>query len=238
MQSGKLKLPVAVKTGWPPNTAPLPGEGLSRVSREKLRNQGDQNAKKYVRNLIPIALTKKKTMGRSRYKLHEPWYPYLLTSSFVHGLPLFSIPEIALFVIGAIKHHQSQNGLKVYAWCIMENHFHLIAEYEDLKMCMQSIKSYTAKQILDLLKSKNNQLYLKQLSYSRKRGKKESAYQVWQEGYHPKQISTEKMLHQKINYVHFNPVKRGYMDKPEDWRYSSARDYSGGNGFINIHRII
>ncbi|MDR9416638.1 MAG: transposase [Gracilimonas sp.] len=177
-------------------------------------------------------------MGRSRYKQREPWYPYLLTSSFVHGLPLFSKPEIVQYVIEAIKHHQSQNELKVYAWCIMENHFHLIAEQEDLKTCMQSIKSYTAKQILDLLKSRNNQLYLKQLAFSRKRGKKESVYQVWQEGYHPKQISTEKMLNQKVNYVHFNPVKRGYVDKPEDWRYSSARDYLGGNGLIDIQRII
>lgn len=177
-------------------------------------------------------------MGRSRYKQHEPWYPYLLTSSFVHGLPLFSKPEIVNFVIEAIKHHQYKNDLKVYAWCVMENHFHLIAEQEDLKTCMQSIKSYTAKQILDFLRSKNYQLYLKQLAFSRKRGKKESVFQVWQEGYHPKQISTEKILNQKINYVHFNPVKRGYVDKPEDWRYSSARDYLGESGPIDIDRII
>lgn len=46
------------------------------------------------------------------------------------------------------------------------------------------------------------------------------------------------MLRQKINYVHFNPVKRGYVDKPEDWRYSSARDYLGDLGLIQIQRII
>lgn len=177
-------------------------------------------------------------MGRSRYKQQEPWYPNLLSSSFVHGLPLFSKPEIAKYFLESIIHHQSQSGFKLYAWCIMENHFHLIAEHEDLKTCMQSIKSYTAKKILDLLKSKNNHLYLKQLAFSRKRGKKESVYQVWQEGYHPKQIFTQKMLIQKINYVHFNPVKRGYVDKPEDWRYSSARDYLGGNGLIDIQRIV
>ncbi|MDZ7806244.1 MAG: hypothetical protein U5K71_03920 [Gracilimonas sp.] len=79
---------------------------------------------------------------------------------------------------------------------------------------------------------------MKQLAFSRKRGKKESVFQVWQEGYHPKQISMEKMLNQKIGYVHFNPVKRGYVDKPEDWRYSSARDYLGGSGLIDIQRII
>ncbi|MEX0722722.1 MAG: transposase [Gracilimonas sp.] len=177
-------------------------------------------------------------MGRSRYKQHETWYPYLLTSSFVHGLPLFAKPEIAIFFIESLKYHQSQSNLKVYAWCIMENYFHLIAEHEDLKNCMQSIKSYTAKQILDFLQLKNNHLYLKQLAFSRKRGKRESTYQVWQEGYHPKQISTDTMLKQKVDYVHYNPVKRGYVERAEDWRYSSARDYMGERGLIKIQRII
>lgn len=177
-------------------------------------------------------------MGRSRYKQYEPWYPYLLTSSFVHGLPLFSKPEIVNYLINAIKYHQAENNLKVLAWCIMENHFHLIVEHQDLKTCMQSIKSYTAKDILNYLKSKNSLLYLKQLAFSRKRSNKGSVLQVWQEGYHPKQLFTEKMLNQKINYVHFNPVSRGYVDKPEDWRYSSARDYLGGRGLIDVQRII
>ncbi|MEX2363783.1 MAG: transposase, partial [Balneolaceae bacterium] len=95
-----------------------------------------------------------KNMGRSRYKQHETWYPYFLTSSFVHGLPLFAKPEIVQLVIDALKFHQLHNGLKIYAYCIMENHFHLIAEHDDFKKCMQSIKSYTAKQILDYLKAK------------------------------------------------------------------------------------
>ncbi|MDR9418632.1 REP-associated tyrosine transposase [Gracilimonas sp.] len=176
-------------------------------------------------------------MGRSRYKQHETWYPYSMSSSFVHGLPLFSKPEIASLLIEAIKFHQSKSELKVHAWCVMENHFHMIATHSDFKSCMQSIKSYTAKRTLDFLKSHNNQLYLKQLAFSKKRGKKESAYQVWQEGYHPKQINSGKMLRQKINYVHFNPVKRGYVDKPEDWRYSSARNYLWQDGILDIERI-
>lgn len=111
-------------------------------------------------------------MGRSRYKQHETWFPYLITSSFVHGLPLFSKQEIASLLIEAIKFNQSKNDLKVQAWCIKENHFHLIATHPDFKSCMQSIKSYTAKEILNFLKSKNNQLYLKQLAFSRKPGKR------------------------------------------------------------------
>ena len=40
----------------------------------------------------------------------------------------------------------------------------------------------------------------------------------------------------KRDYIHYNPVKRGYVDLPEHWRYSSARDYLGDAGLIEIDR--
>ena len=46
----------------------------------------------------------------------------------------------------------------------------------------------------------------------------------------------EKMLEKTIKYVHYNPVKRGYADLPEHWRYSSARDYGGEKGLVEIER--
>ena len=66
---------------------------------------------------------------------------------------------------------------------------------------------------------------LNQLEFYKKKHKKNSLYQVWQEGTHPELIQTEKMLFQKIEYIHYNPVLRGYVDASEHWRYSSARNY-------------
>jgi len=54
--------------------------------------------------------------------------------------------------------------------------------------------------------------------------KKDRTYQIWQEGYKPKLIQTDVMMINKINYIHNNPVKRGYIDEAIHWRYSSARD--------------
>jgi len=42
------------------------------------------------------------------------------------------------------------------------------------------------------------------------------------------------MLLQKIEYIHNNPVRRGYVDEPHDWRYSSARNYEGKEGLLEI----
>jgi putative transposase len=67
--------------------------------------------------------------------------------------------------------------------------------------------------------------------------KTESRYQVWEEGSHPQLIESEIMMRQKLDYIHQNPVKRGYVDQPEHWRYSSARNYAGQEGLIEVMRV-
>jgi len=42
------------------------------------------------------------------------------------------------------------------------------------------------------------------------------------------------MMAEKIRYIHENPVKRGYVDQPEHWRYSSARNYAGERGLLRV----
>ena len=42
------------------------------------------------------------------------------------------------------------------------------------------------------------------------------------------------MMRQKLEYIHDNPVKRGYVDRPEYWRYSSARKYAGDDALIRV----
>jgi len=55
--------------------------------------------------------------------------------------------------------------------------------------------------------------------------------------YEPKLIQDEAMMMQKINYIHDNPVKRGYVDEAKHWRYSSARDYEDMSGLIEIEKM-
>jgi putative transposase len=56
--------------------------------------------------------------------------------------------------------------------------------------------------------------------------KTDREHQLWQEGSHPQMIADEAMMWQKLEYIHNNPVRRGYVDDPIHWRYSSARNYS------------
>lgn len=42
------------------------------------------------------------------------------------------------------------------------------------------------------------------------------------------------MLHQKVDYIHHNPVRIGVVGRPEDWVFSSAGNYAGGKGIIEL----
>jgi len=64
-----------------------------------------------------------------------------------------------------------------------------------------------------------------------------STYQVWEEGFHPKLIQSESMMKEKIDYIHHNPVKRGYVEEAAHWRYSSAKDYMGIEGLLEVERV-
>jgi len=77
---------------------------------------------------------------------------------------------------------------------------------------------------------------LELLEFFKRAHKQNTTYQVWEEGNHPQIIESETVMLQKLDYIHWNPVKRGYVDQPEQWRYSSARNYAGQPGLIEVIR--
>jgi putative transposase len=44
------------------------------------------------------------------------------------------------------------------------------------------------------------------------------------------------MMRQKLEYMHFNPVRRRYVDDPVHWRYSSARTYAGLPALLEVEK--
>jgi hypothetical protein len=58
---------------------------------------------------------------------------------------------------------------------------------------------------------------------------KNEDYKFWQTGYHPILLHNNFLLEQKLNYLHRNPVTAGFVEEPENWFYSSAKDYAGSN---------
>ena len=176
-------------------------------------------------------------MGRSRYKIYEPTYPHFITCTVLHWIPLFTNQESVAIILSSLKHLQESDNLKIYSYVILENHLHLVASSDDVNKSMQKFKSFTARELLKLLEQKNATTILEQLAFYKKAHKTQTEYQVWQEGIHVKLIHSESMMIEKINYIHNNPIKRGYVDEAKHWRYSSARDYEGVIGLLEVERM-
>jgi hypothetical protein len=86
-----------------------------------------------------------------------------------------------------------------------------------------------------LLRERKVTTLLDQLHYRKARFNADSEYQPWQEGSHPKQIDGDEMMWQKVEYIHNNPLERGFVDDPVHWRWSSARSYARMPGLIEVH---
>lgn len=96
----------------------------------------------------------------------------------------------------------------------MENHIHLIASAANLSKEIGNFKSFTARSIIELLKKNQSNYLLNQLKFYKLKHKLDQEYQVWQEGFHPQAILSEEIFRQKLDYIHYSPVRRGYIDDP------------------------
>jgi putative transposase len=173
-------------------------------------------------------------MPRSRYMIHEPASTYFLTCTIVGWLPVFTRPEAAQTVLDSWRFLREHGRLTLYGYVIMENHLHLIASATELAKEIGDFKSFTARRILDMMEAKGGDTILDILRSLKPERKLDRKYQLWAEESHPQKILNQEMMLQKLDYIHNNPVRRGYVDDPTHWRYSSARTYAGQEGLVPI----
>jgi REP element-mobilizing transposase RayT len=151
----------------------------------------------------------------------------------LHWIPVFTRPDTVNILLESLR-FLSKEGLQVYAWVVLENHCHFVLQSQGLDHDIARFKSWTAKSLIQYLAGHNVRQILDQLAFYKKAHKDDRAYQFWQEGVHPELIQGEDMMRQKIEYIHQNPVKRGYVDEAAHWRYSSACDYLGESGLLEV----
>jgi len=171
---------------------------------------------------------------RTRYAIKEPDSPHFLTCTVVQWIPLFTRKPYFDILLDALRFCRRHKGLKIYAYVILDNHLHLVVSGPKLADTIRDFKSFTAKRLLARLEQDDKTWVLNQLQYWKRPDKTRSDYQVWQEGYHPQAIVGDEMMRQKIDYIHLNPVRLGVVARPEDWVYSSAGDYAGKKGIMEL----
>jgi REP element-mobilizing transposase RayT len=160
---------------------------------------------------------------------------YFCTDVIVGWQYVFTSPEFFETIIESLKYCQENKGLRLHAYVIMPNHVHSIvsASQGSLASIIRDYKRYTSGRISDLLgEAKNKRLlsYFRAVAGREERG---NEHKIWQSGSHPVLIESGEFFDQKLDYIHKNPVVKGYVERPEYWKFSSARNY-----ILNDHSVI
>ncbi len=164
---------------------------------------------------------------------------YFMTLTVVDWVDIFTRPVYKNIVVDSLKHCQKNKGLEIFAWVLMTNHLHLVSRTKEghhLTDFLRDFKKFTAKKIVESVKTINEsrQEWIEHRFKYYIKFKEERNYQVWQEGNDAKELTNNYLLDQKIDYIHENPVRAGIVWEPEHYMHSSAIDYAGGKGLLDI----
>jgi REP element-mobilizing transposase RayT len=163
-------------------------------------------------------------------------YTYFLTLTVVDWVDIFTRPVYKHIIVDALEYSQKYKGMKIYAWCLMSNHLHLIAcanEGFHLSNILRDFKKFTSQIIIKEIK-RNAEESRKNWMLKKFKINENNNYKFWRDGNEAKELESSYFFEQKLNYIHNNPVKAEIVQYPEDYLYSSARDYAGEKGLINI----
>ena len=174
------------------------------------------------------------------YKFHNPNAPYFVSFAVVEWLDVFTRNEYKNKLIESLHFCQREKGMEIFAWCIMTNHVHLVFRSignQKPEQLLGDFKRYTSKAVVKAIqenpKESRKENLLTQFKKAASKSSNVNGYQFWRHDNKPIELWSNKVIFQKIRYIHNNPVKAGLVFKPEDYTYSSAIDYSGGKGELN-----
>ncbi len=166
-----------------------------------------------------------------KYRIKSLDELYFVTFSTVNWIDVFTRNEYKDIFLESLRFCQEKKDMDLHAYCLMTNHAHLIVSTRGrpLPETIRDMKQFTAKRILkaiqDNLDESRKDWMLWMFARAGRKIASNEIYQFWQHHSHPIELFTPEMTAQKLDYIHDNPVKAGFVNNPCDWTYSSARKY-------------
>ena len=155
--------------------------------------------------------------GLERYQ--ETRQLHFLTFSCSHRTPLLGTVRARDTFLAALEQVRRWYGFYVVGYVAMPEHVHLLIsepETGTLAVALQMMKQMTSRAL---------------------RGSR-SKQPFWQTRYYDFNVWSEAKRVEKLRYLHRNPVKRGLVDAPEDWAWSSFRHYlTGEEGPVEVESV-
>ncbi len=180
-----------------------------------------------------------------KHKFKNPDGIYFVTFSVVGWVDVFTRDVYRTIFIDSLNWSIKNKGLIIYAWVLMTNHVHLIVSSngeKKLEEIFRDIKKFTSVKIIEEIKNNASESRKDwMLKIFREKGEANTQNennQFWQHGNHPIELYNTQMLEQKLEYIHNNPVEHGFTNCQEAFNWSSALDYSGLKGFVEIEMLV
>lgn len=155
-------------------------------------------------------------------QMPDEW-PQFYTATIEGWDHLLKGEKYKLIILNSLKFLTENNRVKINAFVIMSNHIHLIWQGtggHSLKEVQTAFKKYTSQHFIKMLKEENNLQKYEVKKADRK-------HHFWKRNSLGIDLFTPSVLVQKLYYIHYNPVRAGLCELPEEYNYSSAAFYEG-----------
>jgi len=159
---------------------------------------------------------------------NDPGHAHELTFSCFRKFRFLSKERTCEWLADAIEAAREELQFNLWAFVVMPDHVHLIVhprEYPyDTSEWIKAVKAPVGRKGVEYLRA-HAPAWLPRIQV--RKGTK-LIYRFWQAGRgHDRNIDTARTLQYMLDYVHLNPVKAGLVQRPADWKWSSAGWYEG-----------
>ncbi|MEM6298595.1 MAG: transposase [Bacteroidota bacterium] len=175
-----------------------------------------------------------------KYNIRNDKQLYFVSPTVVFWVDVFTREVYSEIILESLRYCQQEKGLEIYAWCIMPSHLHLIigSSKELIAGILRDFKAHTSRQIKKAIReepAESRREWMQRIfNWVGDKNSNNKNWQFWQQHNHPIELSTNDLMERCLAYIHQNPVTAGFVDEAIHWRYSSAQDYEGQKGLLEV----
>ena len=174
------------------------------------------------------------------YKFHNKEGLYFVSFATVNWVEVFTRQIYFEVLAESIDYCRAEKGMELYAYCFMPSHVHFVfrSKNGDPAGLLRDFKKHTSKKVIKAIENnvqESRKEWLIELFEKAAATKNNvSKRQLWQHHNKPIELWSDKVIKQKIDYIHNNPVGAGFVTEPIHWKYSSARNFEDDHTILTI----
>lgn len=137
-------------------------------------------------------------------------HPHHITQRGTNRTTIFLSDDDRMFFLSTLNRCAERKGTRIWAYCLMDTHFHLLLEPMDSKGLGECLHGVTLR-------------YAQH--FNRKYGR---TGRLWENRYFSCPVDSDTYLWAVVSYIERNPVRAKMATRAEDWKWSSARTHTTG----------